>query len=311
MFGPLEQRPRPEIVVVNSGGGGATETLRRAGMDVPVVECPEPLYAGAVCNRGLAATSARFVSFLAADCIARPGWIATRLEAHRAGARAVSGALDNVFPENACATAAYVLLASRRMPHCRADHRNLYGLSYDRALFDRYGRFREDLRDGEDTEFKLRLGAEVDIVWAPGVRSAHRYPTRLLELVGDHHDRGRRVRLYDRQRLGRVLGQAVVTWPLSSVRETMRPGVRSAAGASPSAAPDRGGRYRASVWAAAVSDRRSPLRGSRRRPVARHPRRGPEDPLDEPHPPEWLTGEASHGDGSARGDHGRGRSGRT
>ena len=106
-------------------------------MDVPVVECPEPLYAGAVCNRGLAATSALRLA-LAADCIARPGWIATRLEAHRAGARAVSGALDNVFPRTP-ARPPPTSCWPRRMPHCRADHRNLYGLSYDRALFDRYG----------------------------------------------------------------------------------------------------------------------------------------------------------------------------
>jgi len=219
----MAQEPRPEIVVANSGGGGAAATLRQAGLDVPVVECEEPLYAGGVCNLGIEATSAPYVCFLAADCIARPGWIAHRLEAHRAGARAVSGALDNVYPNSACATAAFVLLASRRMPHCRPHHRVLYGLSYDRTLFDEHGRFRDDLRDGEDTEFRFRLGSAVDIAWAPGVRSAHRYPTGAGELMRDHYDRGRRARLHDGQGLRRVLAQSAWKWPKSSVAEAWQP----------------------------------------------------------------------------------------
>ncbi|MBN9023617.1 MAG: glycosyltransferase family 2 protein, partial [Rhizobiales bacterium] len=63
----LAQDPPVEIVVVNSGGGGMAAKLRAAGIDVPVIEREERLYAGAVRNLGIAATRAPFVGFLAAD----------------------------------------------------------------------------------------------------------------------------------------------------------------------------------------------------------------------------------------------------
>lgn len=55
---------------------------------------PARLLPGAVRNLGIAATSAPYVSFLAADCRAERGWAAGRLAAHRAGAPAVSGIMS-------------------------------------------------------------------------------------------------------------------------------------------------------------------------------------------------------------------------
>ena len=81
----LEQDPPVEVVVVNSGGGDMAARLREAGLDVPVVEREERLFAGAVRNLGIAATRAPYVGFLAADCRAAPGWSRHRLRAHRAG----------------------------------------------------------------------------------------------------------------------------------------------------------------------------------------------------------------------------------
>ncbi|TIP33062.1 MAG: glycosyltransferase, partial [Mesorhizobium sp.] len=57
-----------EVVVVNSGGGNAQALLANAGLDVPVIECEERLFAGAARNRGIAATKAPFIAFLADDC---------------------------------------------------------------------------------------------------------------------------------------------------------------------------------------------------------------------------------------------------
>jgi glycosyltransferase involved in cell wall biosynthesis len=192
-----DQEPRPEIVVVNSGGGEPAPVLRAAGLDVAVVDRREPLLPGAARNLGIAATRGRFLAFLAADCRAEPGWVAGRLHAHRAGARAVASVMTNAFPDNLVASASYLRLHMGRMPDTPAGERLLYSVSYDRMLFEQYGLFREDLREGEDTDFNDRLRRDVDIAWTPEVRTAHANPTRLWDLLRDQYERGTRSRVYD------------------------------------------------------------------------------------------------------------------
>jgi glycosyltransferase involved in cell wall biosynthesis len=189
----VAQAPRPEIVVVASGRGDPEGRLAAAGLgDVRVERVAERIYPGAARNIGIDATSAPFVAFLAADCRAEPGWVAARLDAHRAGAPAVASVIVNPDPESASACAAQLLLFHSRTATTPVERRLLYGLSYARTLFHRFGRFREDLRAGEDSEFRARLGAEVPIVWAPDVRTAHLHPTALRVLLRDFYVRGRR-----------------------------------------------------------------------------------------------------------------------
>ena len=151
----LEQEPQVELVVVNSGGGGMAQLLARHGIDVPVIEREERLYAGAARNIGIGATRAPHVAFLASDCMATTGWARARIAAHSAGAAAVGSAVLNGSPRNPFAWAGHLSLWSRRMPG--APKGLAYGASYDRRLFETHGFFREDLRAGEDTEFKQRL----------------------------------------------------------------------------------------------------------------------------------------------------------
>src|SRR5438477_9948520 len=87
----LEQDEPVELVIVNSGGNDPEGRLQAAGLDVRAVNRPEPLYPGAVRNLGIQTTRAPYVSFLAADCVALPGWAAGRLREHRAGAAMVAG----------------------------------------------------------------------------------------------------------------------------------------------------------------------------------------------------------------------------
>lgn len=189
----LGQAVPVEVVVVNSGGGGTSESLSAAGLDVTVIEIPERLLPGAARNRGIAATRAPFVAFLAADCLAEPGWAEARLRAHRAGEPAVASAVTNPFRSSLAAWASYVALFSRRMPGAPPADALRYGVSYERALFDRFGLFREDLRSGEDTEFHQRMAGEVDIAWEPAVRTAHRHPRRVAALLADQYRRGARM----------------------------------------------------------------------------------------------------------------------
>jgi glycosyltransferase involved in cell wall biosynthesis len=192
-----DQAPRPEIVVVNSGGGEPAPVLRAAGLDVSVINRREPLLPGAARNLGIAATRGRFVAFLAADCRAEPAWAAARLHAHRAGAKAVASVMTNAFPDSLVAGASYLRLHMGRMPDTATSERLLYSVSYDRVLFEQHGLFREDLREGEDTDFNDRLRGDVDIAWIPEVRTAHANPTRLWGLLRDQYERGKRSRVYD------------------------------------------------------------------------------------------------------------------
>lgn len=187
----LAERPVPEIVVVNSGGGDPTSTLRAAGIDVPLIQVTETLLPGAVRNLGIRATSAPFVGFLAADCTVEPGWVAARLAAHRAGAAAVASALTVAPPRTLSAYASHLLLHHRRRVEAPPDDRVLAGLSYDRSVLECHGPFLENVHVGEDTEYLERLDPNEVVSWSPATRTAHRYPRTVAALFTDQFVRGR------------------------------------------------------------------------------------------------------------------------
>ncbi|MBW8771479.1 MAG: glycosyltransferase [Gemmatimonadetes bacterium] len=179
-----------EVVVVNSGGGDPASRIAAAGLDVPVYSVAHRLYPGAARNIGIECTRAPYVAFLAADCLATPGWGTNRIRAHRGGAEAVASPMTTADPSSSVAWAALLLQHNRRLAVTAAKHRLHYSLSYDRALFERFGRFREDLRAGEDTEFNARFSGRARTVLAPDVLTAHRYPTELSAMLRDAFRRG-------------------------------------------------------------------------------------------------------------------------
>ena len=186
----LAQDVGVEVVVVNSGGGEPARRLAGAGIDVPVHSVDERLYPGAVRNIGIGLTNAPYIAFLAADCLAMRGWAAARLRAHRGGADAVASPLTNADPSSSTAWASLLLQHNRRLAVTRPRHRLLYSLSYHRALFERFGLFREDLRAGEDTEFNARCERHARIVLAADALTAHRYPTATRAMLRDAYRRG-------------------------------------------------------------------------------------------------------------------------
>jgi glycosyltransferase involved in cell wall biosynthesis len=187
----LDQEIAIEVIVVNSGGGKVVEKLQAAGLDVPVHNVEERLYPGAVRNIGVEQTRAPYVAFLAADCLAEPGWATARLREHRAGAAAVASVLTNAYPASLTAWASLLLLHNRRLAVTKPRQQLHYSLSYERSLFERFGRFREDLRVGEDTEFNQRFGQHAPTVLALDAVTAHRYPTNFRMLLRDAFRRGR------------------------------------------------------------------------------------------------------------------------
>jgi len=190
----VDQGMPVEIVVVNSGGGDPAPALEAAGLRVKVVNHGGRLLPGAARNVGLLATSAPYVAFLAADCLAEAGWVEARLRRHRGGgAAAVSSAMTNALPDNLWSQASHLLLFSRRMPGVPPGRVLHYGVSYDRRLFQRYGLFREDLRTGEDSEFNDRFAPLLPLAWVPEVRTAHVHPSTLPDLLRDQFRRGGRM----------------------------------------------------------------------------------------------------------------------
>jgi glycosyltransferase involved in cell wall biosynthesis len=181
----------PEVVIVNSGGGDPASTLRAAGIDVPLVDVAERLLPGAVRNLGIEVTSAPVVAFLAADCIAEPGWAAARLAAHQRGAAVVAGSLTVAPPRTLSACASHLLLHHRVRPEAPPDDRVLALLSYERSVLDLHGPFLEDVLVGEDTDYFDRLEPEEIVEWAPGAMTAHRYPQTMGALLRDQFTRGR------------------------------------------------------------------------------------------------------------------------
>jgi glycosyltransferase involved in cell wall biosynthesis len=258
----MAQNHRPEIVVVNSGGGDPSATLAAAGLEARLIDNPEPLYPGAARNVGIRATRSRFVSFLAADCRAEPGWAAMRLHGHRAGAELVASAMTNGNPESRSARAAYVLLHSRRMPDAPPRFRALYGLSYDRRLFERHGGFREDLRQGEDTEFRQRIES-LKVLWAPEVRTAHWNPDRPAALVRDLYARGQRSLMFEGLSIpafSLAIGRPPVAGLIQALRVRDRAERRRLLAASPLLVPA------ALAYAAGVVTGRRARRGGADRP---------------------------------------------
>lgn len=186
------QAENAEVLVVNSGGGDAASLLRDSGIVASTFDTERLLSPGAARNKGIASSRAPFVAFLADDCVAAPGWIKARLEAHLGGATSVGSALLNDKPRNPVAWAAHLSRFVRRLPNAPAAAALPYGASYNRSLFERYGLFREDLRTGEDTEFHRRFRPGDGPVWTAAVKTIHRTPGRLAELIRDQVGRGER-----------------------------------------------------------------------------------------------------------------------
>ncbi|WAX92819.1 glycosyltransferase family A protein [Aminobacter sp. NyZ550] len=185
-----EQSVATDILVVNSGGGDIGALLRRHGLDVAFVEFKERLYVGAARNRGIERTRAPYVAFLADDCRAAPGWVERRLARHKAGAPVVASAVINSKPQNLVACAAHLSLFMRRLPGLPEEQAIRYGASFERGLFARHGLYDETMATGEDSEFLLRLPAELKPAWDGDIRTVHLNETRILRLLIDQYQRG-------------------------------------------------------------------------------------------------------------------------
>lgn len=186
-----------EVVVVTSGPDGAGDAVRATFPDLAVVASPDRLLPGAARNVGVATSRGPVVAFLAADCLAEPGWVQARLEAHRSGHPVVAGAMTAAPPLRPAALASHLALYCHRLPGRPAGpvapgDPAAHGLSFQRSVLARLGPFDPHLRVGEDTDAARRLARlGVPIWFEPRVRTAHRGPATTPALLADQLRRGR------------------------------------------------------------------------------------------------------------------------
>ena len=185
-------RPRPSIrcsvrasrwrSLCRTREAGRRRSCSPRGRGSRVVAAAERRLPGAARNAGVAATSAPFVAFLAADCVAGPGvggragWLAigtgTVAVRHPGGAVGRGRVRARALAQRARPP------ASTARPDGRGAAR---GFVRPRGCSERHGPFPENGLVGEDTLAERgecsRQG--VEIAWAPEVVTRHRYPTSL------------------------------------------------------------------------------------------------------------------------------------
>lgn len=204
-----------ETVVVTSGDDDSAARVRACFPSVTVLQSPTRLMPGAARNAGVAAATGSHVAFLAADCEAAPGWVSGRQRAHAEGHRAVAGAMDAGSTTRPAELASLFLLFAGRLPGrgaglVRWPDPAAHGLSMDKTLLEELGPFDPAVRGGEDTAAAERLSlAGVPIWFEPSVKTIHRGPGRLPDLLKDEYRRGR---LQVQASVAPTHAQASVAW---------------------------------------------------------------------------------------------------
>lgn len=192
--------PGVDLVVVASGPEDGVDAVRTAFPKVAIVKVTERLMPGGTRNRGVAESTGSVVAFLAADCLAMPGWVRGRREAHAAGRPVVAGSVVCAGRATPWGVASWLIGYSNRLPglpseNVGAGSARRHSLSVDRVLLAEMGGFDEDLRVGEDTILAdLLLQRGIPIWFEASVQLAHRGPGGPIRLVRDEFRRGRRLR---------------------------------------------------------------------------------------------------------------------
>jgi len=187
-----------EVIVVTSGDDGSATLVRRRFPEITLVASESRLLPGAARNAGLAVARGHVVAFLAGDCVADECWISRRLDAHRAGYRAVASAVTLAGPNRPWAWANHYIMFSARLPGrpsgvVKYPDPAAHGLSLDQGAREKLGPFDQSLRIGEDSEAGRRLrDLGIDIWFEPSVQTCHWGPSGTVAMLRDRYHRGAR-----------------------------------------------------------------------------------------------------------------------
>ena len=185
-----------EVIVVASGVEKSGDLSSRLP-GVRVIESEPRLYPGAARNRGLAVASGDVIAFLAADCVAEPGWLQARMRAHCSGHSAVASAVTNFGSRGPSGWGHYYSLFPNRLPSrdpgtVSIPDAAVHSTSFTRDVLLDSGPFAEDVITGEDTDMIERITSRGIEVWfEPTARTGHRALHGTLAVLQDQWRRGR------------------------------------------------------------------------------------------------------------------------
>ena len=179
-----------EVIIVNTGSGSLLPLPEEIKDKVTLIETADLQMPGGTRNIGILYSTSPIVSFLAADCMAAPGSLDKRIEAHKKGYTLVSSCLRPTS-NSLVSWASYIFIHHARMPERRTSKGGIFGVSYSRSIFEKFGLFNSSMRIAEDTEFNERCKEERTL-WSRDIITLHDYPDNLIDALKDIYQRSRR-----------------------------------------------------------------------------------------------------------------------
>ncbi len=161
-------------------------------------------------NRAASVAKGQVLVFTDADVVATTGWLRHIVPAARRGAF-VAGAVENGTPRSGPGTTQYLLEFLDYHPNRPVSglwHGATCNLAVDRALWEQWGPFPEDLEGGEDTLLTAPAHRRGELDFAADAVVVHRNRTSLPAVLRHLHALGRRAAHVARR--GDYLGRTVV-----------------------------------------------------------------------------------------------------
>lgn len=182
-----------QIIVVNTGNGSLIQYLNDYLDDIILVELEQKMFAGGTRNLGVKYSTSPIIAFLACDCLITENWFEHQISRHLS----VNAVASAIQPKpNSCGKVSKIVMANyivthfHRMPEVKFRKTELYGVSYKKMIFDKYGLFDENVRVGEDSLFNKRISEYEPIYWEPNIITLHTYQNNIKKSLKEQFERG-------------------------------------------------------------------------------------------------------------------------
>lgn len=166
-----------EVIVIDSSTDGTSRLVEEKFPEVNLHTFSERKFPGDAFNFGISVARGEIIAFIGADCKAESNWVEEIVKAHEAPYPAIGGAIGNGNPESYVGWAAYFTELNLWMPGTPEGWQEdigSAGMSYKRAVFEKYGGFLESVYCS-DTDFHWRLVKnDIRLRFIPSIVITHR-----------------------------------------------------------------------------------------------------------------------------------------